>query len=392
MANRVPKRLLSSSSPIERVQAVVIGAGVVGLAVARALAQRGDEVFVLEQRPHVGMETSSRNSEVIHGGLYYPPLSYKARFCVEGKETLYRYCRERAITVKQCGKLIVASHQDQLASTLRQLQAQATDCGVETHLLSQFEVQGMEPSVVCEGALWSPSTGIVDSHALMQSLLGDAQAAGATLVLQTVIQEARLVGDRVQLGTRDMWLDCDMVVNCAGLWADVVARQIHAGHTWQPPRQYYAKGNYFALQGCRSPFTHLIYPVPERGGLGVHATIDTGGRTKFGPDVEWLEMGQDPDTIDYQPNPSRLEAFYTAIRKYWPDLPDDSLVPDYAGVRPKLNHPDIAPIRFDDFAILGPDQHGVPGLVHLMGIESPGLTSALAIAKYVAVLLHHANG
>jgi len=342
--------------------------------------------------------------------LYYPSDSLKAKFCVRGKELLYDYCRERSVDHSRCGKLVVASDEEQFRTILPRLQDDALKNGVaDTKILRGDDVAAMEPSAKCRGALWSPSTGIVDSHGYMVSLLGDAEANGATLALHTKVVDARIDNDGKILlccssssygdnlnGRPDqeedtMWLSCKHVVNCSGLWADRVAAMIHSSITgndvWSPPKQYFARGSYFRLHGVKSPFSRLVYPVPDpNGGLGVHATIDMAGQTKFGPDVEWLPVDTDPDEIEYAVDPCRALSFYESIRRYWPDLPDDSLVPDYTGVRPKLSHPTLAGLSgsFRDFAVVGPSVHGIPGLVHLFGIESPGLTSSLAIGEYVA--------
>lgn len=371
------------TSSATSVEAVVVGAGVVGLAVARALAIRGKEVLLLDRACRIGSETSSRNSQVVHAGLYYPTDSLKAKFCVEGRNMLYDFCKERSIPFQKVGKLIVATDKQQAQTTLRQLQEQAIHNGVtDVRLIDRHDVKAMEPEVESCGALWSPSTGIVDSHDFMVSLLADAQEHGTTLALVSDVSDGSIdKNGKVQLKIDDMWLSCGMVINCAGLWSHQVADLIHAEHSWKPPRQYFAKGTYFQLQGT-SPFSHLIYPVPDqRGGLGVHATVDMGGQVKFGPDVEWLDLDMEPDAIDWAPDPARAQSFYQSIRKYWPGLVDDSLVPDYTGVRPKLSHPDLVEsMPFQDFMLVREDTHGVPGLVHLLGIESPGLTSAMAIA------------
>jgi L-2-hydroxyglutarate oxidase LhgO len=376
------------ASAATKVEAVVIGAGVVGLAVARSLSAAGREVLLLDRAGTIGSETSSRNSEVVHGGLYYPSQSYKARFCVRGRELLYQFCQERSVTAKRCGKLIVAKESQQ--KQLKALHEKALENGVaDVQLLSCEQVRDIEPNVDAPGgALWSPSTGIVDSHSFMVSLLADAEHNGTTLALRSSVDDGELDhGIRILAG--DMWLSCDVVVNCAGLWADEIAAKLHRNHSWQPPTQYYCKGNYFRLQGQKSPFSRLIYPLPdERGGLGVHATVDAAGQIKFGPDVEWLDLNTRPDTIDWTVNPRRTDSFYDSIRTYWSDLEDDALVPDYSGVRPKLTHPALldsttSSVPFSDFILAGPETHGVPGLVHMFGIESPGLTCAMALAEYV---------
>ena len=370
---------------MERVSTVVIGAGVVGLAVAR----RFPNALILDRASRIGAETSSRNSEVVHAGLYYPPGSLKGKLCMRGKQLLYEYCRERSIFCHRIGKLIVATDEAQLRETLPKLKQQAVANGVmDTRVLSKEEVRDLEPELETVGALHSPSTGIVDSHSFMYALLADVESQGGTLALNTKVTDARIRNGRVELFADGVWLSCDRVINCAGLWADHVARLIHHGSEWDPPRQYYARGTYFRLQGVTSPFKHLIYPVPDvRGGLGVHATLDQSGQVKFGPDVEWLPPEADIDTISWEPDLRRGDVFYEAIRRYWPSLPNDALAPDYTGVRPKLAHPDLGGTGFRNFCFLAEKDHGIPGLVHLMGIESPGLTSSLAIADHVAQLV-----
>lgn len=371
---------------MDRIQTVVIGAGVVGLAVARKLALEGQEVLLLESADAFGTGTSSRNSEVIHAGIYYPQGSLKAQLCVQGRQRLYAYCRERNIAHQQCGKLIVATSPEQVAQ-LSAIQAKATANGVvgadALRLLSKEEALAMEPALQCEAALWSPSTGIVDSHALMLSYLGDFENAGGLLALNSRFESAQVFQQdgatqflvRTVDGTE---LLAQRVVNAAGLTAPDVARKFLGMNTAHLPKAYYAKGNYFSLSG-KSPFKTLIYPVPEAAGLGVHLTLDLAGQAKFGPDVEWVDS---PD--DLEVDPRRGDAFYAEVRKYWPGLADGALQASYAGIRPKINSPHEAAA---DFAILGPQALKVNGLVHLMGIESPGLTSSLAIAERVWTLL-----
>ena len=366
---------------IEQTEAVVIGAGVIGLACARALAGRGIETLILEQHEDFGQETSSRNSEVIHAGLYYPSDTLKARFCVEGNRELYDYCSTRSISHKRCGKLIVATHEVQIAH-LRKLQEQAIHNGVsDTCMLDRYEAQALEPALHCVAALHSPSTGIVDSHALMLSLLGEAEAHGAVFSPHSTVQaiEAREGAIRLEVtsGGTEMLLEAALVINAAGLSAVALAHTIRDYPPSLTPPAFLAKGNYYALAG-RSPFSHLVYPVPEEGGLGVHLTLDLGGQARFGPDVEWI------DRIDYSVDPRRADRFYAEVRKYWPGLSDDSLMPAYSGIRPKISGPG-APAA--DFLIQGPESHGIAGLVHLFGIESPGLTACLAIAAHVSHLL-----
>ena len=358
---------------MERLDAVVIGAGVVGLAVARELALAGREVVILDAEDAIGTHTSSRNSEVIHAGIYYPQGSLKARSCVEGRQLLYEYCASHGVPHRRCGKLIVATSKDQLAE-LDAIRAKACANGVtDMHWLSTENALAMEPELSCVGALLSPSTGIIDSHALMLAYLGDAETAGAMLGLRSPFEKA-MVKDGFEVHVRGSDpIRCKVLVNSAGLRAPTVAKAIEGYPAERAPREFYAKGNYYSLTR-KNPFTRLIYPVPEPGGLGVHVTLDMGGQARFGPDVEWVEQ------INYDVDPRRAERFYAAIRRYWPGLPDDSLSPGYAGIRPKTAGPgEPAP----DFEMQGPAKHGVPGLVHLFGIESPGLTASLALARAV---------
>lgn len=364
---------------MDRVDGVVVGAGVVGLAVARALARPGEQWLVLEAASAIGTGTSSRNSEVIHGGIYYPTGSLKATLCVAGRQQLYAYCSERGIPHKRCGKLIVATDEAQRPQ-LEAIQRKAADNGVDNlRLLSAEEARRLEPALHCVAALHSPSTGIVDSHALMLSLQADFEAAGGTVVLLTEVQRicCEAQGLRVELADGSALL-AGTVVNSAGLQAPALARRIEGLDARHVPPAFFAKGHYFTLAG-RSPFSRLIYPVPEAAGLGVHLTLDLGGQAKFGPDVEWVDS---PD--DLQVDPSRARDFMAEVRKYWPGLPEGALVPGYAGIRPKISGPGEAS---RDFLIQGPAEHGVPGLVNLFGIESPGLTSSLAMAEHVAGLL-----
>jgi len=406
---------LASTPAAFQVEVAVVGAGVIGLAIARALAKNGKEVLILDRADAIGSETSSRNSEVIHAGLYYPEDSLKAKFCVEGKQLMYDYCESRHINYNKCGKLIVATQKQQLETQLPNLQQQAIRNGVsDVQMLTPEDVSVLEPSVKCFGALWSPSTGVLDSHSFMLSLLADAEDYGATLALHSSLQSSTstgreepehsqdaIINDTGSAGGKgillqlddDTQLECQTVINSAGLWADLVARVIHRNNrsptNYIVPQQYYAKGNYFRLQGCKIPFQHLVYPLPEPGGLGIHATIDwVGTSVKFGPDVEWISAEvKDPTRIDLRPHPEQSDTFYKEIRKYWPDVSDGSLEPDYAGIRPKLDHPSLSAdgrVPFRDYTIVGPEQHGIPGLVHLFAMESPGLTSSMAIGKYIA--------
>lgn len=358
---------------------VVIGAGVVGLAVARALALRGREVLVLEAEGAIGTGTSSRNSEVIHAGIYYAAGSLKARLCVEGKHALYAYARERDLPHRRCGKLIVATNEAQVAQ-LDVILAKARANGVDDlMLLTGDDARSLEPQLACLAALHSPSTGIVDSHALMLSLQGDLENAGGMLALKSPVARAVCTANGIELTGEDgTTLRCATVVNAAGLTAPLLARRFEGLPESSVPQAHFAKGNYFTLAG-RAPFQRLIYPVPEAAGLGVHLTLDLGGQAKFGPDVQWVDS-----PADLVVDPRRGDGFYAEVRRYWPALPDGALVPGYAGIRPKISGRD-EPAR--DFVIAGPQTHGVPGLVNLFGIESPGLTSSLAIGRHVAELL-----
>ncbi|TCZ66889.1 NAD(P)/FAD-dependent oxidoreductase [Roseicella aquatilis] len=361
---------------MEETDCVVVGAGVVGLAVARALAEAGREVLVLDAAEGIGTETSSRNSEVIHAGIYYPAGSLMARACVEGKHRLYAYCRERGIPHSNCGKLIVATDEAE-AERLDSIRARAAANGVpDLRRLTRAEALALEPELHCTAALLSPSTGIIDSHAYMLSLQGDAEHAGAVFVFHAPVLGGQATEGGVILrvgGAEPMALRCRTLVNAAGLHAPRLARGITGMPGQIIPTAYYAKGNYFTLTG-RNPFSRLIYPVPVPGGLGTHLTIDLGGQARFGPDVEWVQE------IDYEVDPRRGDSFYAAIRRYWPGLQDGALAPGYSGIRPKIVPPG-APAQ--DFTILGPREHGVPGLVHLFGIESPGLTASLALGEVV---------
>lgn len=363
---------------MDRIDTAVIGAGVVGLAVARALAAQGREVVILEAEDAIGTHTSSRNSEVIHAGIYYPPGSLKARACVAGRERLYAYCAERGVPHRRCGKLIVATDAAQ-RDALEGIRRKAHANGVtDVVRVSPAEVRAMEPELACVDALYSPSTGIIDSHALMLAYLGDAENAGAMLALKSPLEAARVTPQGIELHVAGAGpLLARHVVNSAGLTAPSLARRFEGYAPQHAPRELYAKGNYYSL-ARRAPFTHLVYPVPEPGGLGVHVTLDLGGRARFGPDVEWV------DSIDYRVDPARAQAFYAAIRRYWPGLPDGALEPGYAGIRPKISGRGEPAA---DFVVQGPHAHGVPGLVHLFGIESPGLTASLALADDAAAQL-----
>lgn len=364
---------------MEQVDCVVVGAGVVGLAVARALAQAGRDVLVLEACDAIGTQTSARNSEVIHAGIYYPAGSLKARLCVRGKALLYAYCAERNLPHQRCGKLIVATDDLQRAQ-LQGIAAKAAANGVHDLVsLSAAQARALEPALHCVAALHSPSTGIVDSHALMLSLLGDVEAAGGVLALNSPLAGMDVARGAIELEAKDgTQLRAHTVVNAAGHGAPALAALTKGLAPAYIPQAYFAKGSYFTLAG-RSPFSHLIYPVPEAAGLGVHLTLDLGGQARFGPDVQWVDNAH-----DLQVEPARGEAFYAEVRRYWPALADGALLPAYAGMRPKISGPGEPAA---DFVIQGPAVHGVPGLVNLFGIESPGLTSALAIAETVAAML-----
>lgn len=367
----------------DHVDCVVIGAGVVGLAVARALALSprfaGREVMVLEAAKAIGTGTSSRNSEVIHAGIYYPQGSLKAQLCVQGKAMLYDYCEERGIGYKRCGKLIVATYEAQVAQ-LQGIIAKAAANGVhDLVMLTREQALVLEPQLECTAAVHSPSTGIVDSHALMLALQGDLENAGGMVVLNSALASVSYAKGAMHIVASDgTELEAGTVVNAAGLHAPTLARRIKGLDAAHVPPEFYCKGNYFTLSG-RSPFSRLIYPVPEAAGLGVHLTLDLGGQAKFGPDTQWVESADDL-VVD----PARGDAFYAEVRKYWPQLQDGNLIAGYAGIRPKIN---AAHEAAKDFVIQGPQDHGLAGLVNLFGIESPGLTSSLAIGQKVAHML-----
>ncbi|MGL4728493.1 MAG: NAD(P)/FAD-dependent oxidoreductase [Bosea sp. (in: a-proteobacteria)] len=362
---------------MERVQAIVIGAGVVGLAVARALALAGREVMVLEAAEAIGTGVSSRNSEVIHAGVYYPPGSLKARACIAGKDMLYAYCETRGVKTKRVGKIIVAT-QDAQIPDLEKMRANAAACGMhDLSMISRAEALEMEPQVHCVAALHSPTTGIIDSHGLMLAFQGDIENAGGMVVFHAPVMAlaAEDHGYRVELGGEaPMSLGCDILVNAASLAAPGLAAGMGGYDASLAPKAYLAKGNYFSLTGVKPPFRGLVYPVPEPGGLGIHATVDLGGQVRFGPDVQWI------DAVDYTPDVSRTEKFRQAITSYWPSVPEGALVASYTGIRPKIAGPGEPNA---DFVVQGPATHGLNGLVHMFGIESPGLTSSLALAEVV---------
>lgn len=363
-------------SNIEVTQCVVIGAGVVGLACARALALQGMDVIIIEANYAIGMETSSRNSEVIHSGIYYPTGSLKARTCIKGRNMLYDYCKTRNIAHKKTGKLIVATTPEEYAE-IELLLIKGKENGVsDLELLTREQTLAMEPKLNCVGALWSPSTGIVDSHSVMLAMQGDIEDQGGMIAFNTRVTGGKITQTGIILHTEggtDFFVKAGLVINCAGLMAQNIAHLLSGLDSSYVPPQYFARGVYFSLSG-KSPFTHLVYPAPEPGGLGIHATLDLSGQCRFGPDVEWI------DEIEYDVNPLRGEVFYDRIRKYWPGLGDGQLVAGYSGIRPKIVAPG-APAG--DFIIQGPDIHRCGSLINLFGIESPGLTSSLALAEDV---------
>jgi L-2-hydroxyglutarate oxidase LhgO len=364
----------------DSVECVVVGAGVVGLAIARELAGAGLETLVLERESRIGTGASSRNSEVIHAGIYYPPGSLKAETCVAGKGLLYDYCAARNIEFRRCGKLVVATAESQVPE-LQAIVARARQCGVhDLELITAADIHALEPELCGVAGVLSPSTGIVDSHALMLSFQGDFERAGGVIAFRSPVAGGRCEPGRIRLEAGEnatTSLAARYVVNCAGLDAPALAAALAGFPASSVPSARYAKGSYFALSG-KAPFSRLIYPVPEPGGLGVHLTLDLAGQARFGPDVEWV------DDLDYAVDPARGNDFYARIRRYWPGLEDGALVPAYAGIRAKLHGPDEPPA---DFLLQGEESHGVAGLVNLFGIESPGLTASLAIARKVRQLL-----
>lgn len=362
------------------IDAIIIGAGVIGLAIGRALALKGRSVVVLEEEAEFGSATSSRNSEVIHAGLYYPKDSLKARLCVEGRRRLYDYSESHGVAHRRCGKLIVATAENEIA-LIEALQRRGLENGCEAlDLISESEAKALEPALSCKAALSSPMTGIIDSHGYMLALLGDMEDAGGSLAcrapfLRAVVEDE---GFRVFVGGGEpMELTCRVLINSGGLVAPQIASAIEGLAEAHIPQAYYAKGSYFSLKG-KSPFSRLVYPAPHSHGLGVHLTLDIAGQARFGPDIEWV------DSIDYAVDPKRSAGFDEAIRRYWPGLPDNALQPAYSGIRPKISGPSEPAM---DFRIDGPERHGVAGLVNLFGIESPGLTSSLAIADEVILRL-----
>lgn len=362
---------------MDRVECVVVGAGVVGLAVARAFARTGREVIVLEREGLIGSHTSSRNSEVIHAGIYYPRGSAKADFCLRGKALLYEYCAARGVPHRRLGKIIVATEAEQVQALDGVVAAAAGNGVTDLVALDRADLARMEPALRGVAGLLSPSTGIIDGHALMLSLRGEIEDAGGVIALHADLRAARPVADGFEIevvsGDETLRMKTACLVNAAGLFAGVVAERIEGLAPAHRPKVHYCKGTYFST-AIRAPFAHLIYPVPERDGLGVHLTLDMAGAGRFGPDTEWV-----PD-IDYRLDPRRGDGFYAAIRRYWPGLPEGALAPGYTGIRPKLA-PEGGPAT--DFTLQGPEVHGLSGLVNLFGIESPGLTSSLALAEAV---------
>ncbi|MBU3631665.1 NAD(P)/FAD-dependent oxidoreductase [Polynucleobacter sp. AP-Melu-500A-A1] len=374
---------------MEQLDCVVIGAGVVGLAVAREMALQGRETILLERESAFGTISSARNSEVIHAGIYYPKDSLKAILCVQGNRLLYDYCRSHQVATQPYGKLIVASDDTQLNDLQAILYKAQNNHVPDIKMISGDEAKALEPQLHCSAAILSSSTGIVDSHGYMLSLLGGFEDAGGMLAYQSPLISARPVGSNaeqgfiLEIGGADgMQIQTRLLINCAGMSAPAIAKKIEGLSSEQIPKAYFAKGNYFSLTG-KSPFSHLIYPIPEPGGLGVHLTLDMGGQAKFGPDVEWLDI-ESEEQIDYSVNASRGDDFYEAVRRYWPGLKDGSLQPDYSGVRAKIVPPNIPA---GDFYFNGPQDHGLQGLFNLYGFESPGLTSSLAIAKHLEGLI-----
>ncbi|XP_058722622.1 L-2-hydroxyglutarate dehydrogenase, mitochondrial [Vicia villosa] len=394
-------RTTSYSVPREKVDCVVIGAGVVGIAVARAMALKGREVIVIESAPSFGTGTSSRNSEVVHAGIYYPRDSLKAIFCVKGREMLYEYCSKHDIPHEQTGKLIVATRSSEIPK-LNEILNHGIRNGVDgLKVIDGVDAMKMEPELQCVKAILSPLSGIVDSHSLMLSLVGEAENHGTTFTYNSTVIGGHIEGNEICLHiseTKNLkeWNDTSilqpelllfpkLVVNSAGLSAPALAKRFTGLQNRVIPPAYYARGCYFTLSNTKAPFKHLIYPIPEDGGLGVHVTLDLNGQVKFGPDVEWIDGVDDissfQNKFDYSVHANRAEKFYPEIRKYYPNLKDGSLEPGYSGIRPKLSGPYQSPI---DFVLQGEDIHGIPGLINLFGIESPGLTSSLAIADFVS--------
>lgn len=374
---------------MERVDCVVVGAGVIGLAVAREMALQGRDTILLEREAAFGTISSARNSEVIHAGIYYPENSLKAELCVTGNRLLYEYCRSHQVATRPYGKLIVATVHEQI-NDLQAILYKAQNNGVpEIKLISGEQAKSLEPELQCEAALLSSTTGVVDSHGFMLSLLGGFEDAGGMVAYLSPLISAKSIGKNAEGGfylkiggTDDMKIQTKLLINCAGLSAPSIAGHIGGLSQDHIPKAYFAKGNYFSLSG-KSPFSHLIYPIPELGGLGVHLTLDMGGQAKFGPDVEWLEI-ENEEQINYTVDARRGESFYAAVRQYWPNIRDGALQADYSGVRAKIVPPNA---NAGDFCFDSPQQHQLQGLFNLYGFESPGLTSSLAIAQYLERLI-----
>lgn len=359
------------------VETIIIGAGVIGLAIAREAALQGQDVLVIERHPHFGEETSSRNSEVIHAGIYYPAGSLKAKLCVEGRKLLYRYCVDHHVPHKRLGKLIVATNQDEFAVLQSIREKAAANTVNDLQSISAAQAMEMEPALSCIGALLSPSTGIIDTHQYMLSLVGQIEDYGGAIAYRTSFQSAATVSDGFEVRCDDTVIKCKNLINAGGLNAQTIARAINGLDQKYIPERYLTKGNYFTMNKP-SPFKHLVYPVPNTASLGVHVTLDLAGQIRFGPDQEWV------NDLNYDVDPTRAATFYDAIRNYYPDLSDGSLIPAYAGIRPKIQGPNDPMCDFD---IKGPKAHEIPGLVTMTGMESPGLTASLAIAKHVMTLL-----
>lgn len=368
---------------MEKIDCAVIGAGVIGLAIARALAMAGREVVILEAETAIGTHTSARNSEVIHAGISYAPGSLKGRLCVAGKNALYKYCGEHGVDHRRIGKLLVATDDTGIPALHKYVELAAAQGVADLRLLSRDEVRGMEPEVACVAGLFSPSTGIVDSHGLMLAYLGDAENHGAALALQSKVESGRVDPQGIVLevgGAAPSAILCKTVVNAAGLGAQQVAARIDGMAANLIPPLYYAVGHYFSL-ARKSPFAHLVYPTSREGAFRAHVTLDLGGQCKFGPDISWR------DKLDYEFDPSREPMFYEAVRRYYPNLQEGDLQPGYTGIRPRLAGPGSSLHNTEtDFVIQDESRHGVPGLINLFGMESPGLTSSLAIGEYVARL------
>ena len=362
-------------------QVLVVGAGAVGLAVARELALAGHDVIVAEATSGIGNGVSSRNSEVIHAGLYYPTGSLRAQHCPRGRRMLYEFCASHGVPHRKAGKLVVATDAGELPR-LEAILAQARKNGVEgVEIIESSAAKELEPALVTTAAMLSPETGIIDTHRFMLALRGDLEDQGGAIAFNTPIERIALARGGWEAHFSDESIVVDAVVNCAGLGAQRLARAAEGYPGERVPKLVLAKGNYFSFTG-RPVFSRLIYPVPVPGGLGVHVTLDLAGRMRFGPDVEWIEAE------NYDVTPERAQSFYASIRKYWPGLPDDLLAPDYAGIRPKLT---AAGEPAADFMIEGPQQHGLPRMVHMFGIESPGLTCALSLAQVVRAAIEDAG-